>query len=91
MKIANSLPGNPAIGSATDIGAQRFACVGVQPYVTRDGRDLELSVWEAPCAECGLPFRYLTPRRKEPVRIDRRRCDLHRRPGKRVHDQGGQA
>ena len=91
MKIASSLPGIPDIGSTTLVGEQRFACVAVQPYVTQDGRRLELSVWEAPCAECGQPFRYLTPRRKSPVRVDRRRCDLHRQPGKRVGQHGARA
>lgn len=82
-----SLPGRPEIGRVAFVRRQRFECVEIRPHVTRTGRDVELAVWVGGCAECGAAFELVTPRRGESVRVDRRRCDLHRQPGKRVSSQ----
>lgn len=88
MTTTLTLPGRPEIGTTSIIHRQRFECVAFQPYRTRDGRDVQLAVWQAPCAECGASFQLVTPTRSQGVRVDRRRCDLHRKPGKRVKHMG---
>jgi hypothetical protein len=91
MTTTLTLPGRPEIGSKAHVQQQRFECVGLRPHRTRDGRDVQLAVWQAPCADCGAPFQLVTPVRERTVRVDRRRCDAHRRPGSRVKRTGSAA
>ena len=84
MKTTLSLPGQPEIGCVAFVQHQRFECVGIQPYITRAGRDVQLSLWVGRCADCGAPFDLVTPRRNGAVRVDRRRCAEHRDPKRRV-------
>ena len=92
MTTTLTLPGNPEVGLSALVQQQRFECVEIRPYITRAGKNSELAIWQAPCADCGAPFELITPRRKAPVRVDRRRCDLHRYPGRRVNGcRGSQA
>ena len=89
MKTSLSLPGRPEIGCVALVQHQRFECVEIRPHVTRTGRDVELSIWIGRCADCGVPFDLVTPRRAGPVRVDRRRCAEHRDPKRRVKVPAG--
>ena len=89
MTVTNSLPGQPQVGSVAFVQHQRFECVEIRPHITRTGRDIELSIWVARCADCGAPFDLVTPRRAGPVRVDRRRCAEHRDPKRRVRMPAG--
>ena len=37
-----------------------YTCIGFEPYTTKDGRDIELAVFEGNCAVCGSPFQVTT-------------------------------
>ena len=69
--------------SAVDIGTvinhqgQRYRCVGFAPHTCRDGREIFLAEWTAPCADCGAPFIHRTPAAASRF-APNRRCSLHR-------------
>jgi hypothetical protein len=89
MKVTNSLPGQPEVGTVAFVQHQRFECVEIRPHTRRDGRRIELSRWISHCTDCSAPFDLVTPRRMAPVRVDRRRCAEHRDPKRRVRVPAG--
>ena len=55
----------------------------LKPHTRRDGTAMTLLEWKSHCAECGEPFSFWRPARR--AKFDpNRRCDEHRRPGRRV-------
>lgn len=36
---------------------QAYECVGFEPYIRKDGEQIELLVWTSECVTCGAPFR----------------------------------
>ena len=89
MRKPLSLPGRPALGGVAFVQHQRFECVEIRPHTTRDGRHIELTRWLSHCTDCGAPFDLITPRRAAAVRVDRRRCEEHRNPKRRVTVSAG--
>ena len=61
---------------------QIYTLIGTVPHVCRDGRRIELQVWQSACAVCGAAFEFKTPMRDRFV--PNRRCAAHKRPGIRV-------
>lgn len=72
----------PAPLAAVSLGGQKFTLVRYEPYTNKKGKSIPLAVWEAECAEdgCSNTFEVKCPAHTG-LRADRRRCDVHRRPG----------
>ena len=66
-----------AIGMIADWRGQPYELIGAEPYRRRDGRDVLIPVWRAPCIECGEWFETTTPQRR--LKYPSRRCRLHTR------------
>jgi hypothetical protein len=66
-------------GRTVTLDGQVYRVVGSRSYVTRDGRTVELAVWQSVCATCGKQFEVTTV---NPPRLDNlpRRCKPHRNP-----------
>ena len=37
---------------------QRYECISVEPYIRRDGVEVQLASWLSHCATCGQPFEF---------------------------------
>lgn len=72
----------PEIGDRYIDRGQLYTVTGLSPYVTRDGRNIDLIVWRSLCAECGDEFEAKTPL---VARSTSRRCMRHRKPGLSVN------
>jgi len=75
-KFKNGIPE----GMEVSLGGQLYKYVGMVPYVTRAGRNIELSEWETKCATCHAPM--TIQHTAEPTFAFTRRCHLHKQPGK---------
>jgi hypothetical protein len=71
----------PAIGEMVFVKTQEYELIGVEPYVTRGGRETAVLTWRSHCAECGEPFVFKTGMRTESCS---RRCKTHKAPLKPV-------
>lgn len=71
-----SFPEPPRPGTAFEVDGQCYRCVGTEPYVTRNGREIVLLRWSTSCPECGAEFETTTLRS---FRYPVRRCRQHRR------------
>lgn len=38
-----------------------FDALGKKPHVCKDGRQIELTIWQGLCRKCAAPFEVLTP------------------------------
>ena len=54
------------------------------PHVTRDGRTTTLVGLKSRCAECGAPFEFTTTEWAMAKGNLNRRCQKHKKPGKKV-------
>jgi len=54
-----------AIDSYTTRKKRTFLYVGDEPYTTKDGRAITISVWEAKCRFCRAPYTVTAPGRRE--------------------------
>jgi hypothetical protein len=66
---------------------QEYLLIADEPYVRKDGRKTKLWIWRTECPECSESF-YVKTRANvtRTPKSMRRRCDLHRAPGKRVKE-----
>lgn len=69
------------IGATVAINGQEFTAAGAEPYTRNDGQQSTIAVWTTLCAECDQPLTVKAPLGRWP---ETRRCELHRRPGKKV-------
>ncbi|QOV95252.1 hypothetical protein [Novosphingobium sp. ES2-1] len=76
-----TLSGVAPVGLSIEVNGQRFDLIGHEPYLTKDGATTTLMLWQAECATCGEGFTTTAAPNRWP---ERRRCDLHTRPGKAV-------
>lgn len=60
---------------------QTYTFLRYQPHTTRDGREIDLSVWTSPCVVCGSRFEVTTPENPNVTPYLNRRCAKHKRPG----------
>lgn len=72
----------PVAGQVAMHKGQRFECLRVEPYTRKDGQPSGIAVWQSHCAECAEPFTF--KRGIGHFRAERRRCEAHASPGKRV-------
>nr|DAL40988.1 MAG TPA_asm: C2H2 type zinc-finger protein [Caudoviricetes sp.] len=76
-----TLSGIAPVGLSIDVNGQRFDLIGHEQYRNLHGAETTLMVWQAECATCGEGFTTKAAPNRWP---ERRRCDLHTRPGKAV-------
>jgi hypothetical protein len=62
---------------------QRYVVAGWFKRARRDGTEATILRWQSACAECGEPFIVTTPVASSKFEPSRR-CQKHKRPGKRV-------
>lgn len=63
---------------------QFYEFVGFRPHVCRDGREIELEVWQSHCATCGAPFSFSRPGNSQKPFAPNRRCAAHKARGVKV-------
>lgn len=71
------------IGERLAFGGQIYHCTGLEPHQRRDGTLTHLAVFAASCSECGAGFEFRSPAQSGWF-APNRRCEAHRRPGRRV-------
>jgi hypothetical protein len=62
---------------------QVYRLIGNRPHICRNGREVQLEVWQSRCAECGAVFTF-TRSAEQPDFMPNRRCAAHKAPGRRV-------
>ncbi len=74
----------PPEGNGTRIfRGQTYECVAFQSHISRAGGTTVLAFWQSHCAECGAPFTLETGLFTKRF-LPNRRCQRHKRPGRRV-------
>lgn len=68
-----------AVGNTYTHKRQNYLCVGLEPYVRRDGAGIELALLKTQCARCGLSFTFKLRAEAEKFQPNRN-CSLHSRP-----------
>jgi hypothetical protein len=66
---------------------QLYELTRTEPYTRRDGTETHLAVWRLHCADCGEPLELQTPCKSSKFEPNRR-CQKHKRPGRRVTKRG---
>lgn len=72
------------LGQGKSYDGQTYLLLDVQACTNRSGAKTFLAVWQSMCADCGEPFTFCQSIRRQKFQPNRRRCDAHRAPGKRV-------
>lgn len=74
---------HPINGRTFKRQGQTYRRIGIVPHICRDGREIELAIYESGCADCGRTFTCKNVRQVR-ARSLNRRCDEHHRPGLHV-------
>ena len=69
---------------------QAYECISVEPYIRKDGVEVQLASWMSHCATCGQPFELkLTVEAwdRDGFRGPTRRCKEHKQSGLNVRHE----
>lgn len=68
------------IGQCEERDGLRFECIALRPHQRVTGELTQVATWRGWCTACGEPFTF--DRGITTFKVDRYRCDAHKRPGK---------
>lgn len=69
------------VGTLLSIEGQSFRLISFEQHTKRNGEGSVLAGWTSHCSDCGGAFLTRTPEKQLP---ESKRCELHRKPGKRA-------